>query len=156
MYKDADFGEYFWRGGKKINVEKEEEFFTALVKDESELERMLSLSGVSEVKPVHNRIFKVQVSRDHRDAAMESFRSEDMAGVCHHAYRPRGATNTRYYITDQIVAKFGQDVARESIEKILFEAGVRIVRDYPGSPNTFLLLVTAAAGRNPIKVANGN
>jgi subtilisin family serine protease len=154
MQKNTNFGNYFWRGGQRIELEKEEEFFTATVRDEAELERVRSLSGVSEVKPVQNRIFKVRISQDKRDKAMDRFRSEEMGGVCHHAYRPKGATRTRYYLTDQIVVKFSPDVSRETIENILSEAGVRLLKEYPGSPNTFLLQVTRAAGKNPIKVAN--
>lgn len=154
MAKNARLGKYFWRGGQRIDLEKEDEFFTAIVRDGAEEERVRSLPGVSEVKPVQNRIFRIHVSKDQRDAAMDRFRSKEMGGVCHHAYRPKGATNTRYYLTDQIVVKFSPNVSRERIESILAEAGVRILKEYPGSPNTLLLQVTRDAGKNPIKVAN--
>lgn len=154
MSKNAKLGDYFWRSGQKVELEKEEEFFTAVAKDEAELERVRSLSGVSEVKPVQNRILRVRVSKDKRDAAMKRFRSEKVGGVCHHAYRPKDGTASRYYLTEQIVVKFVPDLSRETIESILSEAGVRILKEYPGSPNTFLLQVTRAAGKNPIKVAN--
>jgi len=154
MSKKENLGNYFWRGGQRIEVEKEEEFFTAIVKDEAELERVRSLPGVSEVKPVQNRIFKVHVSRDQRDAAMKQYRSEELKGISHHAYRPKRSTNTRYYLTDNIIVRFGQDVLPERIEAIILEVGVRIIKEYPGSTNTFLLQVTHDAGKNPIKVAN--
>ncbi len=85
---------------------------------------------------------------------MDRFRAEEVRGVCHHAYRPRGATSTRYYLTDQVVVKFNRDVPIKTVESILSEAGVRLIKEYSGSPNTFLLLVTSDAGKNPIKVAN--
>ena len=154
MSEKENLGNYFWRGGQRIELEKEKEFFTAIVKDEAELERVRSLPGVSEVKPVQNRIFKVHVLQDQRDAAMKHYRSEEQKGISHHAYRPKGATNTRYYLTDNIIVKFGQDVLPERIEAIILEAGVRIIKEYPGSANTFLLQVTHDAGKNPIKVAN--
>lgn len=154
MQKDENLGNYFWRGGQRIELEKEEEFFTVIVRDEAELERVRSLTGVSEVKLVQNRIFKVHVSQQERDVAMDRFRSKEMEGICHHAYRPKGATNTRYYLTDQMAVKFSSDVSRDKIENILSDAGVRILKEYPGSPNTFLLQVTSDAGKNPIKVAN--
>lgn len=154
MSETTNSGNYLWRGSQRIELEKEEEFFTAIVRDEAELERVRSLPGVIEVKPVQNRIFKVHVSRDQRDLAMDRFRSEELRGVSHHAYRPMGATNTRYYLTDQIVVKFSSDVTGEVIKAIFSEAGVRLLREYPGSVNTFLLQVTHGAGKNPIKVAN--
>lgn len=154
MSENVNLGNYFWRGGQRIELEKEEEFFTAFAKDESNLERVRLLPGVREVKPVGNQVFKVHVSQDQRDTAMARFRSEEMGGVCHHAYRPKGATTTRYYLTDQIVVKFGIDVPRETIESILSGAGVHLLKEYPDSPNTFLLQVTRTAGKNPIKVAN--
>jgi subtilisin family serine protease len=154
MKNKKSSGDYFWRGGKRIELEKEDEFFTTIVKNEAELERIKALSGVTEVKPVQNRVFKVKIPADQRDTAMESIRSKELDGVCHHAYRPKNATNTRYYLTDQVVVKFKERVSREKIEKILSEIGVRILKEYAGSTNTYLLQVTRAAKKNPIKVAN--
>lgn len=56
MSDDKNLGSYFWRCGQKIELEKEEELFTAIANDEAELERVRSLSGVSDVKRVQNRI----------------------------------------------------------------------------------------------------
>lgn len=149
-----NLGNYFWRNGKKIEVEREEEYFTALVRDGAELERLKSLQGVSDVKLVQNKIFKVHISKDQRDAAMERFRSKDIGGVCHHAYKLKDIANTRYYITEQIIVKFREDVSEKHIETILSETGVRNLKEYPGSKNTFLVQVTRNAGVNPLKVAN--
>lgn len=154
MDENKNLGNYFWRGGQRIDLEKEEEYFTVVVRDESQLERVKSFPGVSYVKKIQNQIFKVQVSKDQRDKAMEKFRSEEMEGVCHHAYRPKNATNTRYYLKDQIIVKFGQDVSKKTVESIFSEVGVLFLKEYPGSTNTFLLQITQDAGKNPIKVAN--
>ena len=91
---------------------------------------------------------------DFRDGAMDLCRAKDKEAICHHAYRPKGGTNTRYYITDQIVVKFKKTLSKSRIESILAKAGVKIVKEYPGSENTFLLQVMSDAGQNPIKVAN--
>jgi subtilisin family serine protease len=154
MSEKKNLGNYFWRGGQRIELEKEEEFFTAVASDESDLERVRLLPGVREVKLVGNQVFKVHVAQDQRDAAMDRFRSEEIGGVCHHAYRPKGAMNTRYYLTAQIIVKFGIDVPTETIESILSEAGVQLLKEYPDLPNTYLIEVTRDAGKNPIKVAN--
>ena len=57
-----DLGEYFWRGGKRIELERESEYFTALATSEDDLERIRALPGVDQVKRVQNRIFKVHVT----------------------------------------------------------------------------------------------
>lgn len=149
-----DLGKYFWRGGKKIELEKEEEFFTAIIKDETELERIKTLSGVLEVKKVQNKIFKVKIAANRRDKAMLHIRSKELKGVCHHAYRPSNATNTRYYLTDQVIVKFIENTANNKIKSIISEAQVRILKKYPSSPKTYLIQVMGAAGKNPIKVSN--
>ena len=154
MTKTSKSGSYLWRGGRKIELEKEEEVFTAIIEDEEQLNRVNSLDGVQEVRPVKNRIFKVHVAPEQRDAVMDRLRSKDMVGVAHHAYRPIGDLNTRYYLTDQIVVCFKPNASRKTIESIVSKAGVRLLKEYPGAPNTFLVQVTRDAGKNPIKVAN--
>jgi subtilisin family serine protease len=149
-----DIGIYFWRNGERIPIEREAEYITVIARDEDELNRVRSLPGVNEAKQVQNQVFKLLVDEDKRDYVMDSIRSDEIEGVCHHAYRPVNATNTRYYLTDQIVVKFEPDTSGETIEKLLAEAGVRLLKEYSGSNNTFLLQVTRDAGKNPIKVAN--
>jgi subtilisin family serine protease len=150
----SELGSYLWRGGKRVELEREEEVFTAIVDNQAELDRIRSLPGVSTVEPVRSGVFKVQVDAKQRDSAMEHYRSEECDGICHHAYRPVGNATTRYYVTDNILAKFATDAPVERIEEILAESHVRVVREYPGGDKTFLLQVGSDAGMNPIKVAN--
>ncbi len=147
-------GRYFFRGGKKIDLEKEEEFFTCYLKDKEQLESIRALPGVKQVKSVQNKIFKIQVSSSQRDTIMNRCRSKEIGSVCHHAYKPANASNTRYYLSDQIIAKFKADLSDQDVEKILKEEGLRLVKEYPGNSSMFLLQVTSTAGKNPIKVAN--
>ena len=154
MAKSTKYGSYFWRGGHKIELEKEEDVFTAIVKNGEELKGVRSLEGVEEVTPVQNRIVKVQVAPGQRDRAMKRLRSKEMDGIAHHAYRPKGASNTRYYLTEQIVVRFKPNVSKKIIESVLAKAGVRLLKEYPDSSKTFLVQVTRDAGKNPIKVAN--
>ena len=148
-------GNYRWRNGEKIEIEKESGYITAIVNNSAELDRLRALKGVADAKQVQNRIFKLEIRDEMRDVVMEQIRSADESGICHHAYRPSNSTNTRYYLTDQIVVKFELGIGRERIEQLLAEAGVRILREYPGPNSTFLLQVTRDAGKNPVKVANG-
>ncbi len=151
----AESGQYFWRGGHRIEVEHEDDVFTVAVGNERELETVRALPGVTDVNPIQSRIYRVKVSQPSRDRAMEYLRSEEVGRVCHHAYRPRDTDGTRYYLTDRITIKFTDDLPRATIDQILEEAGVRALKEYAGQTHTFLLQVTDDAGANPIKVANG-
>ncbi len=152
--KRKDLGSYLWRGGKRIDIEKEEDVFTAKVESEAELNSLCSLPGVKEVRPLQAKQYRVYVEKGRRDKAMADYRSKDISGIAHHAYRPQDAANTRYYLTDQIVVKFRPEASKESIESILSDAGVRVLKEYPGEERTVLVQVMKDADMNPIKVAN--
>lgn len=113
--KRKDLGSYLWRGGKRIDIEKEEDVFTAKVESEAELNSLCSLPGVKEVRPLQAKQYRVYVEKGRRDKAMADYRSKDISGIAHHAYRPQDAANTRYYLTDQIVVKFRPEASKESI-----------------------------------------
>jgi len=76
------------------------------VHNEQDVRDLHHLPGVRTVKRVQNGVFKVQVEPASRDDAMARFRGRDGGGVCHHAYKPKGGANTRYYLTDRIIARF--------------------------------------------------
>lgn len=147
-------GNYFWRGTKKIHVQREKDVFTAIVKNTAEIPRLEALPGVKEVKQLHNGIFKIIVESDKRDQAMDMYRSGGSSRVAHHAYNPTDSPNTRYYITDKIIVKFKEGTSKESIEALLEETKTRIVKEYRENPNTFLLQISNESGSNPIKIAN--
>ena len=154
MVQPSGMGNYFWRGRQRIELEKEEEFFTVIAKSEEQLEKVRQIPGVQDVKPVENRVFKVQVSPGLRDQAMDTSRSKEVGIIAHHAYRPHQGEGTRYYLTDQISVKFKPETSVQRIEVTLQQYGLRLIKEYPGSPNTYLLQVTDDAKENPIKVAN--
>lgn len=145
-------GTYTWRNGERIELAKEDGVFTLLVRSESELETAESTAGVRAVERVQNSVYKVTVEPDSRDEAMENLRSGGL--VCHHVYKPAGASNTRYYLTDQIVVRFRPGTSDSEAQSTLNEEGLRILKEYPGSGGSYLVRVTKDAGRNPIKVAN--
>ena len=149
--KQSSAGDYLWRGGKRIRLEREEGFFTVQARSQEEVDRISALPGVQSVAPVQSGVFKVAVDSSERDAAMNYCRSEEIDSVCHHAYRPKNATNTRYYLTDRITVKFKPNITPKQAERIIAKAGTTVLRDYPGAANTYLLRVTRAAGKKPGK-----
>ena len=140
------------RGGYFIDLEREPEVFTAIVPDQDQREQLESLSGVQAVKHISGVIFKAYVQASERDKAMDNYRS---IGVCHHAYKPAGATSTRYYISDQLLVRFRPNVSEAVIRTIGAREGVHLVQALPGGNRTFVFRVMDKAGKNPIKVSNG-
>lgn len=150
--KSSSLGSHLWRGGKKIELEKDEEVVTAVVRDERELNRIKGLSKVKDVKRVTGAVYRIKTAPSARDKVMETIRSDAMAGIAHHAYRPKGTKETRYYLTDTLVAEFKNSLSLDEINAILEEKRLEVVKEY--GPHTFLLRVTAATGENPIKASN--
>lgn len=151
---EKNYGSYLWRGGEKIDLEKEEEVFTVVARDRRELERVRSVSGIEDLQRVSDQVYKVRTKETERNNVMDRVRSEDPQGIAHHAYRPARDPTTRYYLTDQIIVRFKPGVSQEEIEGILAQRKLRLVKTYADQPNTFLLQVTADTGENPIKAAN--
>lgn len=146
---------YLFRGGEKIELEKEPEFFTAIIPEPNIVEEMQRTEPVQEVKHVFYNVYKVRTPESDRDDIMQRFRTDERSpGVCHHAYNPVGDKSTRYYITDHLIVAFKSGVARTRIEEILERHGLRFVRDFKYVEEfTCLLQVTKSAGKNPVKVS---
>lgn len=149
-----EYGEYLWRGGKKIALEKVEDRFTVTPRNQDQVERLRQLPGVRAVKPVTAQVYKVETSATDRDVTMGTARSEPFGSVAHHAYRPKGTEGTMYYLTDAISVKFSPGATVEEIDSILNRYHLRVVKEYEGVQNTYLLQVTNGSGENPIKIAN--
>jgi subtilisin family serine protease len=147
-------GAYLWRGGRKIEVEKETDRFTVIPSSANQLERLRSAPGVHAIKGVTNQVFKVETSPAERDSSMAALRSETFNAVVHHAYRPKGSDGTMYYLTDKIIVHFDQKTTSAQINSLLDKYALKVLKEYEGEKNTLLLQVTASSGANPIKVAN--
>ena len=146
-------GTTLFRSGQKIRLEKEPDVFTALAPTRAERLRLEQTKGVRQVKRVAGHVFRADVHSQQRDEAMARFRSVPHT-VCHHAYKPIGASATRYYLSDQIIACFRADSTPSEIQSICTAAGIRPLRELPGETNTFVLQVSDSAGKNPLKVVN--
>ena len=152
--KAKDVGHYVWRGGHKIELEKQGDRFTVQPSSPEQLERVRSAPGVRAIKPVTNEVFKIETTATERDAAMAALRSEAFNAVVHHAYKPKDSEGSVYYLTDRIVVSFAPKASTAQINKLLERYKLKLLKEYEGESNTYLLQVTTSSGENPIKIAN--
>jgi subtilisin family serine protease len=149
-----DRGLYLWRGGQKIELEKETDRFTVMPSSPQQLAKLRTAPGVREIKPLTNEVFKVETTMTERDSAMDALRSDAFKSIAHHAYRPKDSEGTVYYLTDRIIVSFAPNASNEQVDKLLEKYGLRLLKEYEGQDHTYLLQVTSEAGENPIKLAN--
>ncbi len=146
---------YLYRGGEKILIEKEPEFFTAIMPNEQMLRTLAEMEPVAEVKQVFYNVYKVRLPEDDRDVIMDRLRTDERTpGICHHAYHPVGDEATRYYITEYLMVAFAPGTSDTKVEEILEKHGLKFVRYFGQKEEQICLLqVTSSAGKNPVKVS---
>ncbi len=152
--KDDPQSLYLWRGGQKIELEKETDRFTVIPSGKEQLDRLRKAPGIRRVKAVSARVYKIETSPFERDKVMATLRSEAFRAVVHHAYRPKGTEGTVFYLTDQLMVIFSSGATLRQINALLEKYSLKVLREYEGEKNAFLLQVTSSSGQNPIKVAN--
>lgn len=142
------------RGGQEIRIEKEPEYLTAIIPNQSILQQVNEDQEVQSIKKVFNNIFKIKTNNGAVDEVSDKLRANFKSnGVFHHAYNPVGNRMTRYYITDKIIIGFKASASTSAIEKILAQHGLQFLRQYDGCKNTYLVKVTSSSGKNPVKVS---
>jgi len=154
--KAEDLGSYVWRGGKRIELEKEDDRFTIIPTDQRQLESANAIPGVRKIVPVTNQVYKVETTTTERDSAMAALRSDTHKTITHHSYRPKNSKGTIYYITDKIIARFKPNTTSTQMEELLKQYGLNIIKQYKTHQDkkTYLLKVTSTSNENPVKVAN--
>ncbi|MFQ6120755.1 MAG: S8 family serine peptidase, partial [Methanosarcinales archaeon] len=151
---NESLGNYFWRGGKKIELQKTEDSFTTIIGKNSDLDRVKEIPGVSSVKKLYGNITELKIDPKERDNLMDKIRSDEVGLICHHEYVSKESPTTKFTLTDEIIVKFKPEVSSSEILKIVEDIGVMIKKQYSDEPNSYLLKVTSKANANPIKVAN--
>lgn len=142
------------RCGRKIKVEKETKYFTAILPKNKLVTEVNEIQEVQKIKRVFKNVYKIKTAEEDVDGIMNHLRSNFKAkAVVHHAYIPKGDAATRYYITDKIIVAFRSGTRTSTIEKIMKLHGIQLLKQYQHLPNTCLFKVTSSAGKNPIKVA---
>ncbi len=156
--KKSDEGRFLSRGGQKVEISKSEEAFTVQLPRTADAARLRVEESVGSVKLLTKKLARVTVAAERapvatRDNLMERLRSAGQL-VVHHEYIDKENPDVSYQITDEIIVKFKHGVGTERIGEILQKVGVVIKKEYAQLGATYLVQVTAAAGANPVKVAN--
>jgi subtilisin family serine protease len=151
---DRNVNNYMWRGGQKIELEKEGDRFTILPSSPEQLEQARHAPGVRDIKPITNQVFKVETTVTERDTAMAALRSDAFKTIAHHAYYPKNSEGTVFYLTDQVIVRFDSKITDAQIDAILEKYGLKVLKEYEEQPGTYLLQVTSTSGQNPIKITN--
>ena len=142
-----------YRNGQAIPLQKEAEFFTAILPDKKTVEEIRNMDPVQDIKKIFRNVYKIRTLDYQLEDVMENMRrSKHLPSICHHAYAPKGDSATRYYITDKVVTQFKPGVSDSKIEKILDQCGLNYVKAYAGSGRNFLLEVTKSTQKNPVKI----
>ena len=151
---NEDYGNYLWRGGTKIVLDKVADRFTVIPSTSNQADLLSDAPGVQRMTALSKGVFRVETKAVDRDAAMSAIRSEAFNGIVHHAYRPSGSEGTIFYITDTILVRFNSDTHIERISQLFQEYALKVVQAYEHQANTYLVQVTKTSGQNPLKIAN--
>jgi subtilisin family serine protease len=142
---------YFWQGGRKIEVEQDPAAVTIQAASEEEARTVAARAGVELATTAHTAPGLVQARLvGDRDASMKRLRADD--NVVHHVYRDRQAPSSEYLITETFFIKFKEDTPDHRIQDYL--AAEHLVVEQDMGNKTYLVRVTDATGRNPIRAAN--
>jgi subtilisin-like proprotein convertase family protein/subtilisin family serine protease len=142
---------YFWQGGRKIEVQQDDAAVTIHADNEIAARSAAARAGVDlrDATAAAPGLIKARVAGD-RDASMTKLRTE--RNVVHHVYHGRQAPDSEYLITETFFIKFKDGTPEHRIREYFAAEHLTVEREM-GS-NTFLVRVTSATGRNPIRTAN--
>ncbi|MCL6434843.1 MAG: S8 family serine peptidase [Leptolyngbyaceae cyanobacterium HOT.MB2.61] len=154
--KAGNLGNYLWRNGQRIELEKEGDRFTVIISDPKQVEQLRQMTGIQDIKSISRKQFRIKTNPELLEGTMAALRSEpELSGaIAHHAYHPKDSEGTVYYITDKIIVRFRDEATPEEIDAILSTYHLTKLKHYDWLSNTYLVQVTFASGENPIKITN--
>ena len=141
---------YYWQGGRKIEIEHAGNLTTIQADGVEEAEAAAERSGVCIRNPqlVAPGMVKAELTED-RDEGMQRMRSTH---VVHHVYHTKDHPDDEIMITDTIFIKFKEGISRQDIDSYFRRESLEVVDVF--DELTFLVRVTDATRKNPIKVTN--
>jgi subtilisin family serine protease len=143
--------EYFWQGGRKIQVRQDESQVTIHAENEGEARVAAERAGL-ELRAAETAapgLVQAEIVGD-RDAAMARLRSQQ--NIVHHVYRDQSSPDNEVLITDTFFVKFKPDTPDSRISEYLAAEHLEVVQEMGN--RTYLVRVTNETGRNPIRAAN--
>lgn len=142
---------YFWQGGRKIEVRQDEAAVTIQADTPAEVSEAADGAGVElrAVQPAAPGLVRAEVVGD-RDDTMAKLRAD--RNVVHHVYRQATAPENEIIITESFFLKFKDDTPEDRIRD--YFAAENLVVEQRVDEKTYLVRVTDATGRNPLRAAN--
>jgi hypothetical protein len=139
---------YFWQGGRKIEVQKDDSAITIHAAGEAAAHRAAERVGVElrATEPVAPGLVRATIVDD-RERSANRLRAED--NVVHHVYRDQQTGESEYLITESFFIKFKEDTPENRILRYL--AAEHLIVEREMGDKTYLVRVTDATGRNPIR-----
>ncbi len=143
---------YFWQGGQKVGVRKDEAAITILADSPEQAQQEAARAGVqlNNLEPVYPGVVRATVPHTERELAVDAMRAGD--NIVHHVYRDTDSGESEYLITETFFLKFKAGTPEQRILEHL--ARKHLVVDHELGNKTFLVRVTNATGSSPIVAAN--
>ena len=142
---------YFWQGGRKIEIQKDDSVITIHANSQEDAHKVAERAGIElrEAEPVAPGLVRATIVGD-REKSINRLRTRD--NVVHHVYRDQQTSESEYLITDSFFIKFKSDTPENRILEYFAAEHLTVEREM--GDKTFLVRVTNATGRNPIRTAN--
>jgi subtilisin family serine protease len=142
---------YFWQGGRKIEIQKDDSAITIHAENEAEARSAAAGAGVElrAAEAAAPGLVRAQVTGD-LERSVDRLRAENK--VVHHVYRDRRGPDGEYLITESFFIKFKPNTPEHQI--LEYFAAEHLVVEQDMGNKTYLVRVTNTTGRNPIRAAN--
>ncbi len=142
---------YFWQGGSKIKIQQDDTELIIHAENETEVRLAAMDSGIElgltrEEAP---GLQKVSIIGD-SERSINQLRSTGK--IVHRLYRDTQAPENEYIITESFFIKFKPNTPNDTIQEYFNEEHLTVEQSLGNS--LFLVRVSDATGRNPIRAAN--
>ncbi|MDZ7637611.1 MAG: S8 family serine peptidase [Bryobacterales bacterium] len=143
--------EYFWQGGRKIEIERDDAQVTIHADTEAEAREAADRAGLQlgMAATAAPGLVQAEIVGD-RDAGMARLRGQ--RHIVHHVYRQQEAPSNEFLITDTFFLKFKAETPDQRVLDYLAAEHLEVVQQM--GDLTYLVRVTNETGRNPIRAAN--
>lgn len=143
--------EYFWQGGRKIEVRQDESQVTIHAGTEADARGAVERAGLTlrSAATAAPGLVLTEVAGD-RDDAMARLRGQ--RNIVHHVYRSQNDPESEFLISDTFFVKFKEETPDHRVNEYLTAEHLEVVQEM--GHQTYLVRVTNETGRNPIRAAN--